>query len=145
MSSPLPAFGALAGLKVIDLSRVLGGPYCGQILADHGARVTKVEPPAGDETRAWGSPFDEDGTAAYYHGLNRNKRDIVIDLSLAEGREIVLNMLADADVLIENFKIGTLERWGIGNNGQWKKTVRLPRVPLPCTARWWCRPPPGAR
>lgn len=126
MSSPLPAFGALAGLKVIDLSRVLGGPYCGQILADHGARVTKVEPPAGDETRAWGPPFDEDGTAAYYHGLNRNKRDIVIDLSLAEGREIVLNMLADADVLIENFKIGTLERWGIG----YEQTLRerFPRL-----------------
>lgn len=125
-SSPLPVFGALAGLKVIDLSRVLGGPYCGQILADHGARVTKVEPPAGDETRAWGPPFDEDGTAAYYHGLNRNKRDIVIDLSLAEGREIVLNMLADADVLIENFKIGTLERWGIGYEQALRE--RFPRL-----------------
>ena len=110
----LPVFGALAGLKVIDLSRVLGGPYCGQILADHGAHVIKVEPPAGDETRAWGPPFADDGTAAYYNGLNRNKRDIVIDLSKPEGREIVLKMLADADVLIENFKIGTLERWAIG-------------------------------
>lgn len=113
-NAPLPAFGALAGLKVIDLSRVLGGPYCGQILADHGAQVIKVEPPAGDETRAWGPPFADDGTAAYYNGLNRNKRDIVIDLSKPEGREIVLKLLADADVLIENFKIGTLERWGIG-------------------------------
>lgn len=125
-SSPLPAFGALAGLKVIDLSRVLGGPYSGQILADHGAQVIKVEPPAGDETRAWGPPFADDGTAAYYNGLNRNKRDIVIDLSKPEGREIVLKMLADADVLIENFKIGTLERWGIG----YEQTLRerFPRL-----------------
>ncbi|WP_423458808.1 CaiB/BaiF CoA transferase family protein [Ottowia sp. VDI28] len=125
-SSPLPAFGALAGLKVVDLSRVLGGPYCGQILADHGANVIKVEPPAGDETRAWGPPFIDDGTAAYYLGVNRNKRDIVIDLSRAEGREIVLKMLADADVLIENFKIGTLERWGIG----YEQTLRerFPRL-----------------
>jgi formyl-CoA transferase len=125
-SAPLPAFGALAGLKVIDLSRVLGGPYCGQILADHGAQVIKVEPPAGDETRAWGPPFADDGTAAYYNGLNRNKRDIVIDLSKPEGREIVLKLLADADVLIENFKIGTLERWGIG----YEQTLRerFPRL-----------------
>ena len=122
----LPVFGALAGLKVIDLSRVLGGPYCGQILADHGAHVIKVEPPAGDETRAWGPPFADDGTAAYYNGLNRNKRDIVIDLSLPEGREIVLKMLADADVLIENFKIGTLERWGIGHDQTMRE--RFPRL-----------------
>ena len=125
-NAPLPAFGALAGLKVIDLSRVLGGPYSGQILADHGAHVIKVEPPAGDETRAWGPPFADDGTAAYYNGLNRNKRDIVIDLSRPEGREIVLKMLADADVLIENFKIGTLDRWGIG----YEQTLRerFPRL-----------------
>ncbi len=125
-NAPLPAFGALAGLKVIDLSRVLGGPYSGQILADHGAQVIKVEPPAGDETRAWGPPFADDGTAAYYNGLNRNKRDIVIDLSRPEGREIVLKLLADADVLIENFKIGTLERWGIG----YEQTLRerFPRL-----------------
>ena len=125
-NAPLPAFGALAGLKVIDLSRVLGGPYSGQILADHGAQVIKVEPPAGDETRAWGPPFADDGTAAYYNGLNRNKRDIVIDLSKPEGREIVFKLLADADVLIENFKIGTLERWGIG----YEQTLRerFPRL-----------------
>ncbi|MES2053191.1 MAG: CaiB/BaiF CoA-transferase family protein [Pseudomonadota bacterium] len=125
-NAPLPAFGSLAGLKVIDLSRVLGGPYSGQILADHGAQVIKVEPPAGDETRAWGPPFADDGTAAYYNGLNRNKRDIVIDLSKPEGREIVLKLLEDADVLIENFKIGTLERWGIG----YEQTLRerFPRL-----------------
>ncbi len=104
---------ALSGIKVVDLSRVLGGPYCGQTLADHGAQVIKVEPPQGDETRGWGPPFDEAGTAAYYTGLNRNKQNIVIDLSRTEGRDIVLRMLEDADVLIENFKIGTMERWGM--------------------------------
>lgn len=105
---------ALSGLKVVDLSRVLGGPYCAQTLADHGAHVIKVEPPQGDETRAWGPPFDDRGLAAYYLGVNRNKQGMVIDLSRAEGRAIVLRLLEDADVLIENFKIGTLERWDLG-------------------------------
>lgn len=108
------AKGSLSGLKVIDLSRVLGGPLCAQTLADHGAQVIKIEPPQGDETRAWGPPFNDKGLAAYYLGVNRNKQGMVIDLSSAEGREIVLRLLEDADVLIENFKIGTLERWGLG-------------------------------
>lgn len=107
------ATGALKGLKVIDLSRVLGGPFAGQILGDHGAEVIKVEPPAGDETRGWGPPFN-DGTAAYFEGLNRNKRAIALDLSDAAGREVLLRLLEDADVLVENFKIGTLEKWGLG-------------------------------
>ncbi|WP_370305087.1 CaiB/BaiF CoA transferase family protein [Sinimarinibacterium flocculans] len=105
--------GALRGLKVLDLSRVLGGPYCTQILSDHGADVIKVEPPVGDETRTWGPPF-VDRTASYFIGVNRNKRDIALDLSRAEGREIVLRLLSDADVLVENFKTGTMERWGLG-------------------------------
>ncbi|MCL2715115.1 MAG: CoA transferase [Alphaproteobacteria bacterium] len=105
--------GTLAGLRVIDLSRVLGGPYCTQILADHGADVIKVEPPAGDETRAWGPPF-LGGDAAYFLGVNRNKRSIALDLSTTGGREVLLRMLGSADVLIENFRIGTLERWGLG-------------------------------
>lgn len=105
---------ALSGIKVVDLSRVLGGPYCAQTLADHGAQVIKVEPPQGDETRSWGPPFDDTGLAAYYLGVNRNKQGMVIDLSRSEGRGIVLRLLEDADVLIENFKIGTMERWGLG-------------------------------
>jgi len=105
--------GALCGLKVLDLSRVLGGPYCTQILSDHGADVIKVEPPGGDETRTWGPPF-VDRTASYFIGVNRNKRDIALDLSRAEGREIVLRLLSEADVLVENFKTGTMERWGLG-------------------------------
>jgi crotonobetainyl-CoA:carnitine CoA-transferase CaiB-like acyl-CoA transferase len=106
--------GALAGLKVIDLSRVLGGPYCGQMLADHGAEVIKVEPPQGDETRSWGPPFDKEGISAYFAGINRNKRTIALDLSKPEGRDVLLKLLAEADVLIDNFKTGTMEKWGIG-------------------------------
>lgn len=105
--------GALAGVRVIDLTRVLGGPYCTQILADHGADVIKVEPPQGDETRAWGPPFEGD-TAAYFRGVNRNKRGIVLDLTKPAAREALLALLEDADVLVENFKVGTLERWGLG-------------------------------
>jgi crotonobetainyl-CoA:carnitine CoA-transferase CaiB-like acyl-CoA transferase len=106
--------GALAGLKVIDLSRVLGGPYCGQMLADHGAEVIKIEPPQGDETRLWGPPFDQEGISAYFAGINRNKRTIALDLSKPEGRDVLLKLLAEADVLIDNFKTGTMEKWGIG-------------------------------
>ncbi len=105
--------GALAGLKVIDLSRVLAGPHCTQILSDHGAAVIKVEPPGGDETRTWGPPFVGD-TASYFIGINRNKRDIALDLARSEGREVLMRLLADADVLVENFKTGTMEKWGLG-------------------------------
>lgn len=104
---------ALDGLKVVDLSRVLGGPFCGQILGDHGASVIKVEGPAGDETRTWGPPF-RDGQASYFAGINRNKEAICVDLAKEEGRNVVLRLLEDADVLIENFKTGTLEKWGLG-------------------------------
>ncbi|MDE1139295.1 CaiB/BaiF CoA transferase family protein [Paraburkholderia tropica] len=105
--------GSLHGLRVVDLSRVLGGPYCTQILADHGAEVIKIEPPNGDETRTWGPPFDGD-TAAYFQGVNRNKLGAVLDLSQPADRERLLALLDSADVLVENFKIGTLERWGLG-------------------------------
>jgi len=110
--------GALAGLKVIDLSRVLGGPYCTMMLADHGADVIKIEPPQGDETRQWGPPFalrpDGSRDASYFLGVNRNKRSIALDMGLPEGREILLRLLDGADVLVENFKTGTMEKWGLG-------------------------------
>jgi formyl-CoA transferase len=106
-------FGALAGLRVVDLTRVLGGPYCTQILADHGAAVIKVEPPQGDETRDWGPPFHEDD-ASYYVGVNRNKRSIGLDLTQDAGRAVLLRLLEDADIVIENYKTGTMERWGLG-------------------------------
>ena len=108
--------GALAGVRVVDLSRVLGGPYCGQILGDHGADVLKIEPPQGDDTRAWGPPFEDvqgRQVASYYMGLNRNKRGTSLDLSTEEGRAILWTLLEGADVLIENFKTGTMERWGL--------------------------------
>ncbi|WMD18428.1 CoA transferase [Achromobacter seleniivolatilans] len=113
MAPTLPNAGALAGCKVIDLSRVLGGPYCTQILADHGADVLKIEPPGGDETRGWGPPFLGD-TASYFIGVNRNKEGMTLDLSQPSGQELLRHLLADADVLVENFKPGTLEKWGLG-------------------------------
>ena len=114
----------MAGLRVIDLTRVLGGPFCTQILADHGADVIKVEPPAGDEVRDWGPPFHEED-AAYFVGINRNKRSIGLDLAAEGGRAVLMKMLEGADVLIENFKPGTLERWGIGNEALRAKFPKL--------------------
>ena len=118
MDMPAPAqatitAGSLAGLKVIDLTRVLGGPYATMILGDHGAEVIKVEPPGGDETRDWGPPF-KDGDARYFLGVNRNKKGLAIDLGRPEGRAIVMRLLEGADVLVENFKTGTMEKWGMG-------------------------------
>ena len=104
---------ALQGIKVLDLTRVLGGPYATQILADHGAEVIKVEPEFGDEVRDWGPPFN-DSIAAYYINLNRNKKLISIDLRQKQGQDIILKLLEDSDVLIENFKTGTMENWGLG-------------------------------
>jgi len=103
----------LEGLRVLDLSLFLPGPYLTLALADHGAEVIKVEPPQGDETRTWGPPF-KDGTASYFLGVNRSKRAIALDLSKPKGREVLLRLLEKADVLIENFKPGQLEKWGLG-------------------------------
>ena len=121
---PIPE-GSLQGLRVIDLSRVLAGPYCTQILADHGADVLKVEPPVGDETRGWGPPFDAQGTASYFHGLNRNKRGCTMDLTQDEQRQTLLGWLAEADVLVENFKTGTMEKWGLGPDELLQRFPRL--------------------
>lgn len=106
--------GSLQGLKVVDLTRVLAGPLCTQVLADHGADVVKVEPPAGDETRKLGPPFDGAGTAAYFSALNRGKRSISLDLSMPMAQDVLHRLLGDADVLVENFLPGTMERWGLG-------------------------------
>ena len=118
--------GALAGIKVIDLTRVLGGPYCTMVLSDHGADVIKVEPPQGDEVRDWGPPFNEAGDASYFIGVNRNKRALAIDLRKPEGQAIILKMLEDADILIENFKPGDMERWGLGYHDVLSR--RFPRL-----------------
>jgi len=124
MSQGKPA-GAMAGYRVLDLSRVLGGPFCGQILADHGADVIKVEPPQGDETRDWGATVDGNASA-YFTGINRNKRDLGLDVGSPRGREVLLKLLEQTDVLIENFKTGTLEKWGIGYHDVLQK--KFPRL-----------------
>jgi len=104
--------GALAGFKVLDLSRVLAGPWCGQLLGDLGAEVVKVESPhGGDDTRAWGPPFLE-GESSYFLGCNRNKQGIAIDFSSIEGKQLLGRLIPQFDVLIDNFKNGTLEKWG---------------------------------
>ena len=105
--------GALAGLKVIDLTRVLGGPYCTMILGDHGAEIIKLEPPQGDEVRDWGPPF-LDGDASYFIGVNRNKQSVGLDLARPAGRAVLLRLLESADILVENFKPGSMEKWGLG-------------------------------
>jgi crotonobetainyl-CoA:carnitine CoA-transferase CaiB-like acyl-CoA transferase len=120
----IPNTGSLQGIQVIDLSRVLGGPYCTQILGDHGADVLKIEPPQGDETRGWGPPF-KDGVSSYFTGLNRNKTGRVMDLTQPAQREELLALLANADVLVENFKTGTLEKWGLGFDVLHAKFPRL--------------------
>jgi crotonobetainyl-CoA:carnitine CoA-transferase CaiB-like acyl-CoA transferase len=107
----------LSGLKVIELARVLAGPWAGQVLADLGAKVIKVESPDGDDTRQWGPPFVEnpDGShdAAYFHATNRGKRSIALDFRHEDGRRIVRDLAARSDVLIENFKVGGLKRHGL--------------------------------
>ena len=126
--NPVTNTGALAGIRVIDLSRILGGPYCGQILGDHGADVLKIEPPQGDDTRACGPPFvEQDGVrvASYYLGLNRNKRGTQLDLASESGRALLLQLLEGADVLIENFKTGTMEKWVLGYDALSQRFPRL--------------------
>jgi crotonobetainyl-CoA:carnitine CoA-transferase CaiB-like acyl-CoA transferase len=104
----------LAGLKVVELARILAGPWAGQLLADLGAEVIKVErPELGDDTRHWGPPFAADGNAAYFHSCNRGKQSVAIDLDTADGQDQVRALAADADVLIENFKVGGLARYGL--------------------------------
>jgi len=112
--------GALSHLRVLDLSRVLAGPWAGQILADLGAEVIKVERPGrGDDTRAWGPPFLADhagnstGEAAYYLSANRNKRSVTIDFTRPEGQQLVRDLAAGSDILIENFKVGGLAAYGL--------------------------------
>ncbi|HET8823279.1 MAG TPA: CaiB/BaiF CoA-transferase family protein [Thermoleophilaceae bacterium] len=104
----------LAGVRVADLSRVLAGPYCTMVLADLGADVVKVErPEGGDETRSWGPPF-AGGEAAYYLSVNRGKRSCALDLSQPEGRALAVELCAEADVVVENFKVGGADRLGVG-------------------------------
>src|SRR5450830_1473719 len=107
--------GALDGLRVLDLTRILAGPLCTMMLGDMGAEVLKIEPPgSGDDTRTWGPPF-VGGEAAYFLGLNRNKRSLTLNLAAKPGQEILAALIKKSDVLVENFKLGTLEKWGFSN------------------------------
>src|SRR5829696_5973553 len=105
----------LDGVRILDLSRVLAGPLCTMILGDLGADVLKVErPDGGDETRGWGPPFDGAGESAYYLSVNRNKLSVVADPEREEDRDWLRALVADADVVVDNFRPGTLERRGLG-------------------------------
>jgi crotonobetainyl-CoA:carnitine CoA-transferase CaiB-like acyl-CoA transferase len=106
------ANGPLAGTRVVDLTRILAGPLCTMMLGDMGAEVIKVEPPdKGDDTRNWGPPFVA-GEAAYFLGVNRNKRSLTLNMAVPAGQKILAGLIEKADVLIDNFRIGTLEKWG---------------------------------
>jgi len=112
--------GPLVGIRILDLSRILAGPWASQMLADLGAEVIKIERPgSGDDTRGWGPPYmpDKDGNptteSAYFHGANRGKRSVCIDISAAEGQDLIRELAAHSDVLIENFKVGGLCRYGL--------------------------------
>jgi crotonobetainyl-CoA:carnitine CoA-transferase CaiB-like acyl-CoA transferase len=117
--------GPLSGIRVIDLTRILAGPLCTMNLGDMGAEIIKIEQPGrGDDTRSWGPPF-VGGEAAYFLGINRNKRSLTLNLKEERGREILRTLLSEADVLIDNFKAGTLEGWGF--TPEWMKE-NAPRV-----------------
>ncbi len=106
--------GALEGIRILDLSRVLAGPFCTMLLGDLGAEVIKVEEPIdGDDTRRWGPPFLK-GQSAYFLGINRNKQSITLDLKRKEGRRVLLDLAAECDVVVENFRLGTMDRLGLG-------------------------------
>ena len=111
---------ALSNIRVLDLSRVLAGPWATQILADLGAEVTKIERPGvGDETRAWGPPYHKDGNgrdtseSAYYLCANRNKRSVTVDMNTPQGQALLIRLAQDSDVIVENFKVGSLKRYGL--------------------------------
>ncbi len=108
----------LAGVKVLELARILAGPWAGQVFADLGAEVIKVEAPAGDDTRSWGPPFveglgEDNPSAAYFHGCNRGKRSVTVDFRTPEGQEIIHRMAAEADIVLENFKVGGLAKYSL--------------------------------
>jgi crotonobetainyl-CoA:carnitine CoA-transferase CaiB-like acyl-CoA transferase len=114
IASPTMA-GALGSLKILDFSRVLAGPLATMVLADLGAEVTKVERPgSGDDTRSWGPPWDEQGTATYFQSVNRNKGSVALDLASSAGLARARELAAGADVLVENFRPGVMDSLGLG-------------------------------
>ncbi len=122
--------GALDSLRVLDLTRILAGPLCTMMLGDMGADVIKVEPPgSGDDTRTWGPPFAEK-ESAYFLGINRNKRSVTLNMAVKPGQEILAKLIAQADVVVENFKVGTLEKWGFGNDWLEQNAPRVIRCSI---------------
>jgi len=115
----------LSGVTIVDLTNIIAGPFCAQLLADYGADVIKIEPPKGDESRGLGDPVYRGEAAAHFANLNRNKRSIALDLSIPRGRDVLMRLLAKADVVFEAFKPGTMEKWGLGYDALSKKYPRL--------------------
>lgn len=115
MSTDTSAQGPLAGVRVVEMGQVIAGPYCGQVLGDLGADVIKLEPPGvGDVLRQWGRVHDDRGDSAWWRVTGRNKRSVTVNLRTPEGQDLVRRLVEKADVLTENFRPGTLERWGLG-------------------------------
>ncbi|HYZ45404.1 MAG TPA: CoA transferase [Xanthobacteraceae bacterium] len=122
--------GPLAGIRVLDLTRILAGPLCTMMLGDMGADVIKVEPPeTGDDTRAWGPPFLA-GDAVYFLGVNRNKRSLTLNMAVPAGQKVLAGLIAKADVLIDNFRLGTLEKWGFADAWFERHAPRLVRCSI---------------
>jgi succinate---hydroxymethylglutarate CoA-transferase len=122
--------GPMAGTRVIDLTRILAGPLCTMMLGDMGAEIIKVEPPGtGDDTRGWGPPFAA-GEAAYFLGVNRNKRSIVLNMAAPAGQKVLRELIEKADVLVDNFKLGTLAKWGFTDEWFDKHAPRLVRCSI---------------
>jgi len=120
----------LAGIRVVDLTRILAGPLCTMMLGDMGADVIKVEPPDhGDDTRRWGPPF-VGAEAAYFLGVNRNKRSLTLNMAVSAGQKILAGLIGKADVLIDNFRLGTLEKWGFGDAWFEQSAPRLIRCSI---------------
>jgi succinate---hydroxymethylglutarate CoA-transferase len=124
------AQGPLAGIRVLDLTRILAGPLCAMMLGDMGADVIKVEPPdKGDDTRSWGPPF-VGSEAAYFLGINRNKRSLTLNMAVPAGQKILAGLIGKADVLIDNFRLGTLEKWGFTDAWFERAAPRLVRCSI---------------
>ena len=118
----------LHGLRVVELARILAGPWAGQTLADLGAEVVKIEAPEGDDTRKWGPPFidrGDDVSAGYFHACNRGKKSVIVDFRTPEGKADLLGLIAEADVLIENFKVGGLAKYGLDYDSLKQSNPRL--------------------
>lgn len=132
--------GALDGLRIIDLTSVVAGPSCAQALGDHGADVIKIESPTGDDSRHLGPPF-LNGKSVHFQGLNRNKRSVALDLKTENGRQVLLRLLEDADVLLESFKPHTLSKLGLGYDEVLKE--RFPRLVYCCITGFGANGPLG--